>query len=243
MNNRPLSTQLPKKISPCPITEAIVELRFESDIPNDAVFGIVYRDFKTDYPVLEELPILQIPEQIRKQNKDLYYKPYYKLTNHTGFLLQVGPKVISLISLAPYAGWDEFHKKLKDLVEKLEKLNIVKSYTRIGIRYINKFDLNVFDIINLEVKLPSHSLRNYETFVSSEIPTGDFKSTLQISNSAISTQKGQNLKCSVIDIDTFMENPQGQINVLINNGHSEEKKLFFTLLKPEFIKSKLNPEY
>jgi uncharacterized protein (TIGR04255 family) len=76
MNAYPSTIQLPKKISPCPITEAIVELRFESDIPNDAVFGIVYQDFKTDYPVLEDLPILQLPESIRKQDKALHYKPY-----------------------------------------------------------------------------------------------------------------------------------------------------------------------
>lgn len=243
MNTYPSTIQLPKKISPCPITEAIVELRFESDTPNDAVFGIVYQTFKTDYPVSEELPILQIPEIIRKQDKASHYRPYYKLTNNDGFLFQVGPKVLSLISIAPYAGWEEFNRRLKDLVEKVKGLDIVKSYTRIGIRYINKFSLNVFDIVNLQIKLPSHPLTNCETFVSSEIPTGDFKSTLQISNSVTSTQKGQNVKYSIIDIDTFVENPQGEINVLINKGHLEEKKLFFALLKPDFVKSNLSPEY
>jgi uncharacterized protein (TIGR04255 family) len=148
-----------------------------------------------------------------------------------------------LISLAPYAGWNEFYKRLDGLVKKVKKLNIIKSFSRIGIRYINRFDVNVFDIVNLNIELPSHQLNNCETFVRSEIPTGDFKSTLQISNSVVLLQKDQTIKYSVIDIDTFVENPQGDINVLINKGHLEEKKLFFTLLKPDFIKSKLNPEY
>ncbi len=243
MKNFSSVIKLPQKITPCPIKEAIVEIRFESETPNDAVFGIFYQQFKADYSTVEELPILQLPEFVRKQNETLQHQPHYKLSSNDGFLFQVGPRVVSLISVDPYSGWGVFYGRLKDIVKRIKGLGIVKSYTRIGIRYINHFDINVFDVVTLQVVLPDHELNNYDTFIRSEIPTGAFKSTLKISNSADIIVNEKPTKCSIIDIDTFIESPHGDINVLIEDGHVEEKKLFFALLKPEFVKSNLNPEY
>ena len=89
--------QLPKVISPCPIIEAIVEVRFDASIPSDAIFGVVYNEFKNDFPKKpESLPITQLPEQIRNNEPNLLYKPHYRLSDST-FLLHVGQKVISII--------------------------------------------------------------------------------------------------------------------------------------------------
>ena len=44
--------QIPKKITPCPILEAIVEIRFEPEEPDDAIFGIIYNKFKKRFPKL-----------------------------------------------------------------------------------------------------------------------------------------------------------------------------------------------
>jgi uncharacterized protein (TIGR04255 family) len=243
MKNDSSVSKLPQKISPCPIKEAIVEVRFESEIPSDAVFGIFYSEFKADYPTVDELPILQLPEFVRKQDKTLQHKPHYKLSNNDGFLFQVGPRVVSLISVAPYSGWSVFYERLKDIVKRIGTLEVVKSYIRIGVRYINHFEINVFDVVTLQVALTGHELNNYGTSIRSEIPAGAFKSTLQISNNVDIIGNEKTTKCSIIDIDTFIENPQEDVNVLIENGHLEEKKLFFTLLKPEFVESNLNPEY
>jgi len=57
--------KIPKKIDPCPIVEAIVEIRFDSNLPGDAIFGVIYNQFKEDYPKFTKLPILQLPEAIR----------------------------------------------------------------------------------------------------------------------------------------------------------------------------------
>ena len=67
---------LPKKINPCPILESIIELRFSTSFPHDAIFGIIYKEFKDLYPKVEPLPILQLPEIVRREDKNLLYKPY-----------------------------------------------------------------------------------------------------------------------------------------------------------------------
>lgn len=237
------TVRLPKKIDPCPILEAIVELRFDSTFPNDAIFGIIYKEFQDDYPNVEQLPILQLPEIVRKKDPNLNYKPCYKLHKNKEFVFQVGAKMVSLAMLKPYTGWELFSKKLHDHIERIGSLNILKSYSRIGIRYINGFDCNVFEKINLSVDMDSQSLTHFDTSMRLDIPTGSFTSALNIVNNAQVTKANGVCKGSIIDIDTFQENPTGDINDLLEVGHVEEKKLFFTLLKQDFIKQELNPEY
>ncbi len=46
--------KVPIKIKKCPISEAVFEIRFSSDYPIDAIFGILYggiKDFFTEKPV------------------------------------------------------------------------------------------------------------------------------------------------------------------------------------------------
>ena len=51
-------TEIPSKIDPCPIKEVAFEIRFTSSIPEDAIFGIVFDQFKEDYEnKAEALPI------------------------------------------------------------------------------------------------------------------------------------------------------------------------------------------
>jgi len=238
------STRLPKKISPCPILECIVEFRFDSSFPYDAIFGVIYNQFKNEYPDLQELPILQLPEAVRKRDPMLKYKPYYKLTSEDKkFLFQIGARVFSLINLNPYDGWAIFSERLKNLIERVKKLSIVNLYKRVGIRYINGFYFNIFKKINLSIILGKDILTDLNSTVRIEVPSDQFISTLQVINNAQIKKADMTSKGSIIDIDTYIENPKNNIIKIVEQGHLEEKKLFFTLLKEEFINKELNPEY
>jgi len=236
------SVRLPKKIEPCPITEAIVELRFDSSFPHDAIFGVLYNEFKKDYPEVKELPILQLPEIIRKSDPALKHKPYYHLSSKEKFIFQVGARAISLISLSPYSGWEIFSGKVKDLIKRASNLGIYESYARVGIRYINGFDRNVLEKINLSLKMNNSALTGYDASIRMDIPTGQFTSTLRVANNAKLIKSEGEIKGSVIDIDTYLENPDGGIVKVIEEGHLQ-KKLFFALLKKDYLENELNPEY
>ena len=84
---------LPIKINPCPIVDCVVELRFKISIEPAAVFGIVYNAFKSDYPTVEKMPVLNLPEEIRLNDPNLIYQPWYRLRNG-GFLLRHWCKTI-----------------------------------------------------------------------------------------------------------------------------------------------------
>ena len=98
--------KLPKKISPCPILEAIIEIRFSTTLPEDAseaFFGLVYQEISDEYPGIERLPILQLPEAVRNMDDSLKYQPYYRLKGDK-FLINLSPRVFGLINKVYGAG-------------------------------------------------------------------------------------------------------------------------------------------
>jgi len=237
---------LPNKITPCPILEAVTEIRFEAKYPADAIYGIAYTEFKSDFPEDITLPIMQIPEAIRLQDQSLKFKPYYQLRNDH-YILQIGPQVISLITRGAYndVGWDGYSKAIKDCFERVKKIEIASNVHRLGIRYINFFEIDIFDKINLQVLMGKDPLKSKKVAMKASLETGKFLSDLQVSNNSETTKDGNILRGSIIDIDAKLEadsiSIDDMISSLVDIGHDEEKKLFFELLKPDFLKT-LNPE-
>jgi len=235
--------KLPKKINPCPIIEAIAEIRFESLVPADAILGVLYKDFKDDFPQpIVKLPILQIPEAIRLNDPNLLNKPYYQLKNGT-FIFQIGPRALSVISQKEYVGWENYAKKINECFKKAQNLGIFSQIKRLGIRYVNFFDNDIFEKINLEVLKEKETLKSEEFFIRTKLKAGQFVSNLQIANKAEIMRNNILSKGSIIDIDTFLEKDNFVLTEsLIEECRAEENKLFFSLLKEEFLKQ-LNPEY
>jgi len=237
---------IPTKITPCPIVEAIVELRFVTNLPDDAVFGVIYNKFHNEFEGPEKLPVLQLPEAIRSQDPNLIYMPYYKL-HKSNYIMQVGPKVFSLANVKEYVGWDTFSDKIKDTFEKLSGLGIVDRIERFGLRYINFFaDINIYEKSMLKIQLENKNLFKNENNLTIVMKTGDFASKLILVNNAqVKLQAPDKIaKGSIIDIDVSLERKIKfeHINELIENAHKEEKKLFFSLLNPDFLKT-FDPKY
>lgn len=232
---------LPKNINPCPIVDALLEVRFTSRINENAVFGLIYSVLEIDFPQVETLPILQLPGFVRASDPNMRYKPYYKISNDN-YVIQIGPEVISISSFPKYLGWDKFSEIIFDVLNKVESIGIINIIERFGIRYINFFDNNIFDKINLNVEIGTNDIPLKNTIIRTEIEQDEFSSTLQIANNAIINEK----LGSIIDIDTFLTNNLDSFfsrkSDLINSGHIKEKELFYSLLKPEFLNT-LKPTY
>lgn len=237
---------IPTKITPCPIVEAIAELRFVTTLPDDAVFGVIYNKFHNEFDETEKLPVLQLPEAIRSQEPNLIYSPYYKL-HKSDYIMQVGPKVFSLANVKEYLGWNTFSDKIKETFEKLSELGIVDRIERVGLRYINFFaDINIYEKSMLQIQLEDKNLFKNDNKLTIVMKTGDFASKLiMVNNAQVKLQIPDKIaKGSIIDIDVSLERKIKfkNINELIENAHKEEKKLFFSLLNPAFLKT-FNPKY
>ena len=110
------------------------------------------------------------------------------------------------------------------------------------IRYTNFFpDINIFNTINLDIKLNNNCIGNKKTIIRTEIEQNGFNSLLQIFNYvSLNKPNEKKLSGSIIDIDTVAN---GKIKdfftnykEIITRGHNYEKDLFFSLLKEEFLK-------
>ena len=175
---------IPTKITPCPIVEAIAELRFVTNLPDDAVFGVIYNKFHNEFGKPDKLPVLQLPEAIRSQDQNLIYTPHYKF-HEDAYIMQVGPKVLSLANIKEYVGWDTFSDKIKETFEKLSDLEIVDRIERFGLRYINLFaDINIYEKSMLQIQLEDKNLSKNDNNLTIVMKTGDFASKLIMANKA-----------------------------------------------------------
>lgn len=235
--------KIPSKIVPCPITEAIMEVRFDSKFDEGAVFGIIYNQIKDEFEKTINLPILEIPSSLRKTDPNLLYLPYYRLESKTNknALIQIGPRVFSVILTNDYTGWDDFRTLIENGLQKLEKSEVVSKITRFALRYVNFFDENILSKSNLVIKLNNEQLNGYNTTMRFEIPDGDFLNVLAISNHAIKQEGSEIVKGSTIDIDTKIESelPNFFANrkKLLGDCHNTEKKLFSSLLSDDYVKT------
>ncbi len=235
--------RLPVSINPCPIIEAIFEVRFESSFPRDAIFGIAFNKFKDEFRNIEQLPILQLPAAIRDQDPNLKFSPHYKMRKDN-FIIQIGPNVFSLANVKEYCGWKLFSKKIYDTFAKINELDLIKSLHRMALRYINIFpDVNIFEKSNLVVSLNNSNLGKDKINLIAEIPYKHGASNLKLINYAEAMLENQVIKGSIVDIDTNVQYDDFEnIQDAIESAHTEEKTLFFNLLDNEFLKT-LNPVY
>ncbi len=238
--------RIPKKIDPCPITEVVVEIRFESELPEDAIFGVIYNRFKDRYQSTKKLPILQIPEAIRSQDPNLKFSPHYRIQDDN-FLIQIGPKVFSLVNLKEYCGWECLSQRIYETFAMLADLKIMNNIIRFGLRYINMFDeLNIYDKSNLKVFLNEKSFGDTTINLTMRIPAGDYFNQFKVVNHAQVIIDNNIHNGSIIDIDTalspFSGDFFGNIHTIVENAHTHEKQLFFSLLKDDFVAS-LHPVY
>ena len=241
--------KIPKKITPSPINEVAIEIRFEPNLPSDAVFGVLYEKLKNEYSKIENLPILQLPEVVRGADPNLKYKPHYRLLKDN-FAFHVGPHLIALNYSVKegkeYIGWTAFYTEMCKILDNISGLSVFKKVDRLAVRYINFFDSHdIFKKVNFEIKVPfSHPQKN--TFLGTELQIDKFLSRLQIADDVSVTRNNQTKKGSIIDIDVFVENlGTVQISDLkskIGEAHICAEEIFFKTLSQSFLKS-LKPEY
>jgi uncharacterized protein (TIGR04255 family) len=239
--------RLPKRIDPCPIIEAVYEIRYTSHAPSEAVFGMIYTQVKDLLPSINKLPILELPETIRSEDPNLRYQPYYELKQKDNVGLRVGPRVITFSNTKPYQGWTEWSNFINTVLEQVQGSGVIKAVERIGLRYINLFDSSILDQLNLSVVVNDKQILQETTSLRVELNDGAVLKILQVANNAGVLRDGKNVIGSVIDIDCvrnfspnenyFMAHKEVAADV-----HQKEKELFFGLLKADIL-AKFNPIY
>ncbi len=237
----------PSCIENCPITDSVVEIRFRTELFQSAVFGVLYNVLKDDFPTVEKLPILQIPEALIQSDPSLRYKAHYKLTNTSNYSVQIGPEVIVIGSAIPYKGWKtEYQRIVIGVLNKIFSANVIQTVDRLGIRVINFFDYDISNGVKLKLELGDFKEELLNTTIRTQVDLDGFSNTIQLAKN-VQLQTGDSIKSGyLIDIDTYKDYSDNSFitdySGQIEQGHNIEKGLFFSILTDDFIKT-LNPTY
>ena len=239
-------SRLPVRISPCPIVEAVFEARFVSSDTWATLPGLLFGHIRERYREQVDLPLQQLPEQIRTQDPALTHLPLLQFKGST-FIVQLGPRVISLVTRPrQYPGWPAIREELGWLLPRLQAAGFVREPERIGVRYIDFFGGDIFPNLCIGVQIDGQPLQDSRTDLTTVLRFGPVSARLQVTNGAIVAGEAGPQVGSVIDLDAWVGPAEAD---LFGRGleqfgelHTVVKNVFFGLLKPDYL-NQLNPVY
>ena len=235
--------KIPSKIDPDPIITAVIEVRFKTAIPESTVVGVIYGKLIVDYPNFKNL---LVPFEMKQVIPQFKYSAESEISNND-YIIGIGRNVFSQKITNNYLGWNDFFSTFKNNFKKLIEIpKLIDSIERIGLRYINFFknETSMFNSFKLNIDFSEKKLYSVEqTMFSTTLLVDDIKLNLKVQDKASTPQSKEGL---LVDIDAYyLVNEEKETKKWVNiveTLHKEEKKLFFNLLKDEFL-NKFNPQY
>lgn len=242
-----LPENVPVRITPCPIVEAVFEIRFVSGEQWATMPGLLYGQIRERYREQVRLPLLEVPEQIRAQDPALMHLPLIQFKGEN-FIVQLGPRVVSLVTKPrEYPGWPTIRDEFSWLLIRLQTAGFVREAERIGGRYIDFFAGDIFPNLRIGVRLDEQPLAANQTDLTTILRFPRASVRLQVTNGAIVPNKEGAQFGSVLDLDGWMG--PTEVADLFAEGlnratelHDIVKRVFFGLLRPDYLRQ-LNPVY
>lgn len=242
----PKPFQLPTRISPCPIVEAVVEIRFVSTESWRNLPGMFHPRIRERYPEQKELPLASMPDELRSRDPAFTWLPILQYGG-VNLNVQFGPRVLSLVTRAHhYPGWTVLEQELTWLFARLQESGIVSETERIGLRYVDFFENDVWPQLKMGVRIDGDPLVSGELSTTVVLRHPEGHARLQVANGAFFQEATGVKRGSVLDLDVW--HPGGEDDLFadgldrVRRLHQASKEIFFGLLKPNFLNS-LNPEY
>lgn len=232
-----------KRISPCPILEATIQINCTFKVDPDVLVGVVYSILGGNEPEnrhilsVEQLPILNLPIEIRRKDPNLRDKPWFKI-NYNDYFILIGIYGVSIGLNPPYNGWQSFKDFSVMVFQKLQK-NVIRDISAITLRYLDFFEkINIFEHINCSLIINEQPITVVPTVIRTELPYENFVNALQITNGV--HVKNQALELdndgSLIEMSLFTKKVSIEdFENIIEEAHSLQKDSFFKLLTKDFL--------
>lgn len=222
-----------------PIIDTGVEMAVSYVFPSDAIVGILYNSLhqKDENVGLQKLPVSNIPDEIRRMDPNLKDKPTHQLTCKDGFV-QIGENVLCVGGIMPYTSWEFFEKFIGEILGLLSANSLLKAVDHVKLRYLNFYEKNIFDSINLNISMSGiEHICSGSTAFRTEIPCDEsIFGVLQITNGVHVKNEsiGLDNDGSLIDLQAItkkvsMDNLSGVIKKL----HEQVELLFVKLTRKD----------
>jgi uncharacterized protein (TIGR04255 family) len=125
-----------------PITEAVLELRFEGAL-TDRDLARARDRFKSAYPTIEKVEQFEVQFKEDKVLPPKRTLSHFKMTARNAVdIVMFGRQTLGTVRLAPYENWENLRGSAQGNWETFEKVfGTRKRVTRIGARFINRIDV------------------------------------------------------------------------------------------------------
>lgn len=238
---------LPVRISPCPILEAIMEVRFVTEEDWEVLPGLLFNLVRERYPVKKTLSLSQIPSDIRKKVPELTYRALLQFEREN-FVIRFGPRVFALATKGDYPGWPAFRSEMEWLLKRVEEAGFITEGERLGLRYMDFFEGRgrLFDLLTAKVFFGDYPVSGPELQVSKVLRREPFQARLVLNDGVTVRRGGAVVQGGLLDLDVWLSAQHfGLFNdglEQFDKGHDLNKQVFFGLLDPSYLES-LKPEY
>jgi uncharacterized protein (TIGR04255 family) len=246
--------QLPKKITPDSIIDAVVEVKYLSNTPFEVLIGLFFKAFDESYvyttrPLKNHSPGLQVNLMpglvINMGGQSLLYNERISI--------KLLPNAFVFSCLDKYIGWKFYKPEIDKALKIIGNTNQVVKWNRVGLRYITEYlktDLKSCTKFSFSFGFPD--VQSISSAFRTEFEYKNAKVILNLNNKIpIVRQQATNrepevIPTSIIDVDVIREPLEiekiDDLAGIIDQVHEIEKEVFFSLLTDDFLKT-LNPEY
>src|SRR5690606_28996332 len=123
-----------------------------------------------------------------------------------GFVVQLGPKVLSLSATSwTYPGWNAIKDELVWVLQCAAKTQIIGELERLGVRYINFFEEDVFQQISIGIHVAGAPLQSNEVHLSTVLEASPFQVKVDASSGVVVKRAdGTHSVGSVLDLDAWL---------------------------------------
>ncbi len=207
-----------KKYTNSPITEVVCEFRFDlleefSDNLEEKIFEDV-KDFFSDTKKAKTLDIEVDVKMESGEPKEEFKKKYKEfeqfISTDKKNRVQLEGGRLSIHRLNPYTGWENFSPIVKKVYDSYIKHVKIKSIKRVGLRYINNFDIpsdsiDTEEYFNLRPVLNNSDLKMSSFFIGTifSFDSGLNNAKTQLMNKGVSN----GVSSFLLDIDYSMSKP------------------------------------
>lgn len=235
---------LPKQIDPCPIVEAAFEIRFTTDVPWKELIGRVGLLIGDRYPERRVLDLENMPDQWKQHVPGSVHIPHYQFLSDQ-FVINLAPQMIGLcVQSGRYPGWAVIEAELKDFLPKILHGGFMREGARLGVRYTDFLELNIFEHIDLQVSVNGNPVNDKDRQFVTVFQEEQMTIRLLLVNGAFMGDGTQGRRGSVLDIDAAFDALDFELNGNVlerfTQAHDVIKKLFFGLVSSDLLK-RLNP--
>jgi uncharacterized protein (TIGR04255 family) len=221
-----------------PITEAVVEFRFDSQLDEPELAKISAK-LSRYYPNEQ----VQVAKGVKLDldSSTVEFEDGGKIHRRTNVdeneIVIMGAQSLAISQLAVYPSWDNFHRRIVRDREIWRKVVGFRKITQIGMRFINRIDVPIDeegkarheDYLKLQILLPPEYPHNTGYSLSVQLPLQDLKSVANVNSGAVNSPVPKHASFVLdIDIIRIVDVPQrdDDIEPLLSDMRAEKNRLF-----------------